>query len=106
MFPNIDPKKMQAMMKQLGIKQENIDANRVIIESSSKRVIIDNPQVTKVIMQGQEQFQITGDVTEEEQGFSDEDIAMIMEKTHKSREEVQESLEKTKDIAETILELS
>ena len=32
MFPNLDPKKMQAMMKQFGVAQEEIDANKAIIE--------------------------------------------------------------------------
>jgi len=30
MFPGLNPKKMQAMMKQMGMAQEEIDANRVI----------------------------------------------------------------------------
>ena len=42
MFGGIDPKKMQAMMKQMGIKQEEIDAKRVIIEKSDGRIIIEN----------------------------------------------------------------
>ena len=42
MFPKIDPKKMQAMMKQMGIAQEDIDANRVTIECDDKNIIIDN----------------------------------------------------------------
>ena len=29
---NIDPKKMQAMMKQMGISQEDIPSSKVIIE--------------------------------------------------------------------------
>jgi len=32
---NLDPKKMQAMMKQMGIAQEQIDASRVVMEKSS-----------------------------------------------------------------------
>jgi NACalpha-BTF3-like transcription factor len=31
MFPSIDPKKIQALMKQMGIAQEEIPAKRVII---------------------------------------------------------------------------
>jgi len=37
MFPNIDPKKMQAMMKQMGIGQEEIDATKVTIETPEKK---------------------------------------------------------------------
>ena len=65
MFPGLNPKKMQAMMKQMGINQEEIDANRVVIERDDGNIIIDNPNVVKIGMQGQENFQITGDVSEE-----------------------------------------
>jgi len=109
MLPGLNPKKMQAMMKQLGMKTEDINAEEVIIKKTDKTEIkISNPQVTKINMQGQETFQIAGDIeeNESEKGFSIEDIEMIIEKTGKSKEEVRESLQKTKDIAETILELS
>ena len=32
MFAGLNPKKMQAMMKQMGMAQEEIDASRVVIE--------------------------------------------------------------------------
>ena len=32
MFPNINPKKMQAIMKQMGMAQEEIEASKVVIE--------------------------------------------------------------------------
>ena len=66
MFPKIDPKKMQAMMKQMGINQEQIDAERVIIEKENENIIINNPNVVKVNMQGQTNYQITGDISIEE----------------------------------------
>jgi len=115
MFPGLNPKKMQAMMKQLGIKQEEIDAERVIIEKPDGKIVIENPSVIKVNMQGQETFQISGDISEsgsneESEGESKEeiekDIQTIMEKTGKSKEEVAICLEKNEgDIAATILEL-
>ena len=109
MMPGLNPKKMQAVMKQMGISQEEIDSSRVIIERDDEpNLVILNPSITKVKMQGQETFQIAGEVTEEneEVGISDEDVKTVMEKTGKSEEEVRESLEKTKDLAESILELS
>ena len=110
MLGGMNPAKMQSMMKQMGIKQEEIDASRVIIEKTDGgKVIIDNPNVLKVNMQGQESFQITGDVSEgevEEEGFSEDDFQMIIEKTGKSLDIIKESLNKTNDIAETIMELS
>ena len=111
MFGGINPAKMQAMMKQMGIKQDEIDADRVIIEKKDGKIIIENPNVVKINMQGQESWQITGDSkegeaeSEEDEGFSKEDIDMIVEKTGKSEDDVIESLQKTNDIAETIMEL-
>ena len=115
MIPGLNPAKLGAMMKQMGIKQEEINASRVIIEKEGENIIIENPQVLKINMQGTESFQITGDVgkeslsqdeNEKDEGFSKEDIEMIVEKTGKNEEEVMDSLQKTNDIAETIMELS
>ena len=100
-----NPKQMQAMMKQLGINQEEIDAERVIIEKTDGRIIIENPSIQKIKMQGQESFQISGDV-KEETGFSDDDIKLVAEKTGKSEKEAREALEETGDIAEAIIKLS
>lgn len=108
MFGGIDPKKMQAMMKQMGIKQQEIDALRVIIECSDKKIIIEPANVQKVIMQGQESWQITGEVREEsaEVKISDDDVALVMEKTGKNEEEVRTVLKETNDIAEAIVKLN
>jgi len=106
MFPGLNPKKMQAVMKQMGISQQEISASRVIIEKSDgDKIIIEEPSVTKVKMQGQETFQIAGDITEET-GISEDDVNTIVEKTKCSKEKAKEVLEKTGDLAEAILELS
>jgi len=108
MFPGLNPKKMQAVMKQMGISQEEIDASRVIIEKSDGKIVIENPSVTKINMQGQDTFQIAGDAKEEstEVGISEDDIKTIIEKTGCSENKAKETLEKTSDLAEAILELS
>lgn len=108
MFGNIDPKKIQQMMSKMGIKQEEIEANRVIIETDEKRIIIDNPQIVKVNMQGNENFQISGDIREEDsEENTEEDIKTIMEKTSCSKEQAEKALKETNgDLAEAILSLS
>ena len=93
-------------MKQLGMSQENIDASRVIIEKSDGKIIISNPSVTKIKMQGQESFQIAGEISEEAESFSEKDVQTIIEKTGVSEEVARETLEKTGDLANAILELS
>ena len=117
MFPGLNPKKMQAMMKQMGIAQQEIDANRVIIESDDGKIIINNPSIVKINMQGQENFQISGDVTEEEgevplieepeQDNTEQDIHTIMEKVGCIEKEAKQALEKANgDLTEAILNLS
>lgn len=109
MFPGVNPKQMQAVMKQMGISQEEIDASKVIIEKTNgKRLIIEPAQVVKIKMQGQESFQITGESREESgELFSEEDIKTVMEKTSCKKDIAKKTLEKHKgDLAEAILELS
>lgn len=110
MFGGINPGQMKAMMKQMGIKQEEIDASKVIIEKKDGgKIVIENPAVQKMIMQGNESWQITGDAMEEsaEEGISEEDIKMVAEKTGKSEKEARKALEEAGgDIAEAIVKLS
>ena len=62
MFPggmnlkNIDPKTMQRMMKQFGIKSQEIDAERVIIEGKSKRIVIEPASVTAIYVGGRKTY--------------------------------------------------
>jgi nascent polypeptide-associated complex subunit alpha len=111
MFPGLDPKKMQQMMKQMGIAQEEIDAKRVIIETSEKNIIIEDPSVIKIKMQGQTNFQISGNTREEEiqeqTNTAEEDVKTIIEKTGCSEKEASKALEEANgDLAEAILSLS
>lgn len=115
MLGNIDPKKIQAMMKQMGINQEELEADRVIIERSNNegRIIIENPHILKVKMQGQENFQISGDVKEEtsieeeEEDKLKEDLKTIIEQTGADEEIAAIELEKNNgDMAETIISLN
>ena len=104
----MNPKKIQGMMKKMGISQIPINARRVTIECEDSNIIIDEPSVVKVNMQGQENYQISGEAREEStQEFTDQDVDMVIEKTNKSEEEVRKTLVKNQgDIAESIIELS
>lgn len=97
---------MDALMKQMGIKSEQIEASTVVIETPSGKIVIDEPQVVQVTMQGQKSFQISGVVRTEEKS-SEDDVKMVMEQTGCSEEEARAALEKTGgDIAEAIVALS
>lgn len=122
MFPGLNPKKMQAMMKQMGIAQQEIDANRVVIESDDGNIIINNPSVVKINMNGQENFQISGEISEEkaeeetssseveaeeEQNNQEADIHTIMEKVGCLEQEAKTALEKADgDLTEALILLS
>ena len=107
MFGGINPKQVQGMMKKMGIAQVDIDAKRVIIECEDKDIIIENPSVAKITMQGQENFQVTGEVREQnKESFDDSDVKMVMEKTGKSKEEITKFLKDNDgDIALAIIQL-
>jgi len=102
MIPKINPRQMEKMMRQMGVKQEEIDASEVIIKTKNKTIIIKNPQVSKVNMMGQESFQISGEI--EESAISEEDIKTVAEQSNVSLKEAEDALKKTNgDLAEAIL---
>jgi nascent polypeptide-associated complex subunit alpha len=107
MFGGLDPKKMQAMMSQMGIKQVQIDADEVIIKTRDGNILIKEPSVMKITMSGQDSFQISGKVTEAEASeISEDDIKIVMSQANSSKEKVKDALKKSGgDIAEAILSL-
>jgi len=107
MIPGMNPAKIQGMMKKMGISQVPLNVNRVIFEMGDENLVIDEPSVIKVSMQGQETYQVSGEARiESEEKFSKEDVAMVVEKTGKPEEEVKNFLDKNDgDIALAIVEL-
>lgn len=107
MFPGgVNPKQMGQMMKRFGIKNEEIDAKEVVIVlNSGKKLVIENPQVQAIEMQGTKTYTIAGAVREES-GVPDEDVQMVAEQTGVSKEKAKKALEENKgDIAAAILAL-
>ena len=106
MMPGMDPKGMAKMMAQMGIKTEEIDAVKVVIElKEGGKLVVFEPQVVQIDMKGQKSFQISGKVQEENEAGED-DIKMVMEAAGCSREEAQNALRETNgDIAEAIIRL-
>jgi nascent polypeptide-associated complex subunit alpha len=107
MFGGMNPAKMQGMMKKMGISQTQLPVKKVIFEMGDGNLVIEDPSVIKIMMQGQESYQVTGEASEESsESFSDEDVSMVMSQTDKSKEEVTSALEKSEgDIAEAIIAL-
>lgn len=106
----MNPRKMQQMMKRMGIAQQDIDATEVIIKMRDKQIVITNPQVAKVNMMGQQTFQVVGDFHEEsldtKPEIKEEDIQTIVEQTGVTSEKAKEMLEKHEgNIAAAIMEI-
>jgi len=97
------------MMQRMGLSMEGIsDVEEVIIRSSRKEIIVENPEVTVLDLHGQKIFQVTGQVTEkkiEKQiEIPDEDVKLVADQTSRSMEDARQALEETDgDLAKAIL---
>ncbi len=101
-------KQMKKMMKQMGIDIEEIDAEEVIIRTSSEELIFKNPNVTKISGRGVEMFQVMGnyEVVKRKPEISDEDVKLIMEQANVDEETARKALEEAGgDLAEALLKL-
>jgi nascent polypeptide-associated complex subunit alpha len=110
MFPGMNPRDVQKAMKRLGISQQVIEAEEVIIKAYDRDILIRNPQVSKVNMMGQETFQIVGEITEvlrtQDSETDNEDLLTLMEQTNCTRDEAIQSLADCNgNLAEAILKL-
>ena len=108
MIPGMNPRKMQQMMKQLGIQQVDIPATEVIIKTEEKTITIRNPSVAKVNMMGQETFQISGEIEEQDNkaAISEEDIKTVMQQANVDRAKARQALEDADgDLADAIMNL-
>ena len=101
----MDSRSMGRMMAQMGIKTEEVQAKRVIIEQDGGQIIIEKPQITKIIMQGQASFQISGQVSEKN-AISIDDIKMVATQAGVDEQKARAALEECSgDIAEAIMKL-
>ena len=106
MFGAINQKQIEKMMKQMGIQNEKIEADEVIIKLGSKQLIITKPEIVKIKMGGNETYQVTGNAVEKtSEGFSDEDVKMVSDQTGASEEDARNALEEEGDIAGAIMKL-
>ena len=99
---------MREAMKRFGIKQKEIRATQVVIKTPEKNIVINEPQVFKVDMVGQETFQISGKIKEEslEPEINEEDIKTVMQQANVDEEKAKEAIINSKgDLAAAILSL-
>ncbi|MEM3030367.1 MAG: nascent polypeptide-associated complex protein [Candidatus Micrarchaeia archaeon] len=101
----MNPKQMQRLLQQMGIKSEEIKAKRVVIEGEEGEIVVSEPHVVLIEMQGQKSFQVTGRV-EEKKGGSEEDAKLVAQQAGVGLEEARKALEEEGgDIAAAILKL-
>ncbi|MDZ7730821.1 MAG: nascent polypeptide-associated complex protein [Natrialbaceae archaeon] len=113
----LNPRKMEQMMKQMGIDIEEIDAEEVIIRTADTDLVFSGPEVTKMDARGQETYQIVGSPTEEEASGgtasteSDEatpadDVELVAQRTGVDEETARAALERTDgDLAAAVADL-
>jgi len=113
----MNPRQMQAMMRRMGIKQEEVEGvEEVVIRTRSKDIVFKNAVVTAVTVQGQKTFQIIGTPEERERtkeeapaaegGVPEDDIKLVMDQTGCTRAEAKKALEETDGApAEAILRI-
>ena len=110
MFPGVNKRQMEQAMRKMGMQQTEIPAQVVIIKTSDKEIIIDNPNVAKVSMMGQLSFQISGTVherpilSENDIAIKKDDVNLVMEQTNATESEAIDAIEKSNgDLAEAII---
>ncbi|WP_135851695.1 nascent polypeptide-associated complex protein [Halorussus salinus] len=111
----LDPRKMQQMMKQMGIDVDELDAEEVVItKSDGEQLVFDNPEITVMDARGQETYQVVGEpetrdasnASAVESGdadaggdagsaIPDDDIEIVAMRTGASEDEAREALEAT-----------
>ncbi len=112
MFPmgGIDPKQMNNMLRQMGVKTEDLDAQKVSISLNDGSTIeITSPSITKIDFKGQVSFQISGNVAKSQaqiQNDDSEDVKLIMMQTNSTEKVARQALEESNgDLAAAILKL-
>lgn len=102
------------MMQKMGMDTKSLDDVRdVTIRTSDRKIIIEEPSVMSIAMQGQNMFQVTGGTVREETITSEtkvtipeEDVKMVAEQANVSMDDAKKALEGSGgDLAEAIVSL-
>jgi nascent polypeptide-associated complex subunit alpha len=113
----MNPREQRRLMQRMGMNMNTVpDVQQVVIRTSGKDIVIDEPQVAILEVQGQKMYQVIGgQVSEqtpsqrqaakaEQPMFSEEDVRLVADQTGKSLEKAKEALEECQgDLAKAIL---
>jgi nascent polypeptide-associated complex subunit alpha len=118
MHKRMNPRETRRMMQRMGMNMDAVpDVEQVIIKTSSKDIVVEQPEVAILEMQGQKIFQVIGgQVTEKAPErkvavaapaapkVSEEDVQLVADQTGKSLDEARKALEECEgDLAKAIL---
>jgi len=103
------------MMQKMGMKIDEIDGvTEVLIRTATREIIIEQPVVTSVVVQGQRMYQVTGGSAHErapsaeaaQPEVPEEDVNLVVTQTGKTVDEAKAALKESGgDLAEAILRL-
>jgi len=109
----VNPREARRMMQRMGMSMGAMpDVEQVIFKTSSKEIIVENPDVAVMEMQGQKIFQVTGEKIVEKPiekalKIPEEDVQLVATQAGVSLDQAKAALEQTKgDLAQAVLLLS
>jgi nascent polypeptide-associated complex subunit alpha len=109
----MNPREAKRMMQRMGMNMGAMpEVEQVVFKTSTKEIIVENPEVTVMEMQGQKIFQVMGEritekTVEKAAKIPEEDVQLVATQANVSPEQARAALEQTKgDLAQAILLLS
>ena len=114
----MNPREQRRMMQRMGMNMDSVpEVQQVIIRTPTKDIVIDEPEVAILQVQGQKMYQVIGGSVSEQApstltkagtpakpAFSEEDVQLVADQTGKSLEKAKEALEECGgDLAKAIL---
>jgi nascent polypeptide-associated complex subunit alpha len=117
MHKRMNPREQKRMMQRMGMNMDSVaDVQQVIIRTADKDIVIDEPEVAILQVQGQKMYQVIGGQVSEQAPsqlgqtktpaplFGEEDIQLVADQTGKSLEKAKEALQECGgDLAKAIL---
>ena len=109
----MNPREAKRMMQRMGMNMGAMpEVEQVIFKTSTKEIIVENPEVTVMEMQGQKIFQVMGEkitekTVEKAIKIPEEDVQLVAIQANVNPDQARAALEQTKgDLAQAILLLS
>jgi nascent polypeptide-associated complex subunit alpha len=107
----VSPREAKRLMQRMGLNMNALEnVEHVIIKTRSKEIVIKEPEVSILEMQGQRMFQVAGgEITEKATERKttetvEEDVRLVADQTGKNLEEARKALEESGgDLAKAIL---